>query len=323
VLGRPISIHEPLAAYYLIGPTAGVAATPVPGNLLDGFGSDGRTDFQSNSYAAFGEVNRRPLRGLTIIGGLRYTYKKKKGSYDTFTFGGLQTTNAALNSAKLSILRGQDYAVRVNGGALTGRANLAYQFTADILGYASFARGARSGGVNMSGLPLDNANQPALNTAVVAPEQNTTYEVGLKARLFDRRLTLNVDAYYTRVTDFQANVTDTGAAAALHTYLANIPKVTVKGIEADANLQMSKRFSLNALTVCADGKYVSYPKGPCPIERIGNTTTVRDLSGLALPSLPKWSVAGGDYALPIDSLGSNIALDLDGRSQTKQFGDPT
>lgn len=324
VIGRPISIYGPLAAYYLIGPTTGAAATPVPGNLLDGFGSDGRTDFQSTSYAAFGEVNWRPLRGLTITGGLRYTYEKKQGSYDTFTFGGLQTSNAALNSAKLSILRGQDYAARVNGGALTGRANLAYQFTADILGYASFARGAKSGGINMSGLPLDNANQPALNTAVVKPEQNTSYEIGLKTRLFDRRLTLNVDTYYTRVTDFQANVTDTGAAAALRTYLANIPKVTVKGIEADAIVQVSKRFSLNASAAYADGNYVSYPKGPCPIERIGNSTKVCDLSGVALPGLPKWSVTyGGDYALPIDSLGGSIALHLDGRSQTRQFGDPT
>lgn len=324
VIGRPISIYGPLAAYYLIGPTTGGAATPVPGNLLDGFGSDGRTDFQSNSYAAFGEVNWRPLRGLTITGGLRYTYEKKKGSYDTFTFGGLQTANAALNSAKLSILRGQDYAARVNGGALTGRANLAYQFTPDVFGYAGFARGAKSGGINMSGLPLDNANQPALNTAVVRPEQNTNYEIGLKTRLFGRRLTLNVDAYYTRVTDFQANVTDTGAAAALRTYLANIPKVTVKGIEADANVQVSKRFSLNASAAYADGKYDSYPNGPCPIERIGSATTVCDLSGIALPSLPKWSVTyGGDYALPIDPLGGSIALHLDGRSQTKQFGDPT
>ena len=324
VIGRPISIYGPLAAYYLIGPTTGAAATPVPGNLLDGFGSDGRTDFQSNSYAAFGEVNWRPLRGLTITGGLRYTYEKKKGSYDTFTFGSLQTANAALNSAKLSILRGQDYAARVNDGALTGRANLAYQFTPDVFGYAGFARGAKSGGINMSGLPLDNANQPALNTAVVRPEQNTNYEIGLKTRLFGRRLTLNVDAYYTRVTDFQANVTDTGAAAALRTYLANIPKVTVKGIEADANVQVSKRFSLNASAAYADGKYDSYPNGPCPIERIGSATTVCDLSGIALPSLPKWSVTyGGDYALPIDPLGGSIALHLDGRSQTKQFGDPT
>jgi len=324
VIGRPISIYGPLAAYYLVGPTTGAAATPVPGNLLDGFGSDGRTDFQSNSYAAFGEVNWRPLRRLTITGGLRYTYEKKKGSYDTFTFGGLQTANAALNSAKLSILRGQDYAARVNGGALTGRANLAYQFTPDVFGYAGFARGAKSGGINMSGLPLDNANQPALNTAVVRPEQNTNYEIGLKTRLFGRRLTLNVDAYYTRVTDFQANVTDTGAAAALRTYLANIPKVTVKGIEADANVQVSKRFSLNASAAYADGKYNSYPNGPCPIERIGSATTVCDLSGIALPSLPKWSVTyGGDYALPIDPLGGSIALHLDGRSQTKQFGDPT
>jgi len=34
-------------------------------------------------------------------------------------------------------------------------------------------------------------------------------------------------ARYTKVIDFQAKVTDTGAAAALRTYLANIPEVRV------------------------------------------------------------------------------------------------
>jgi iron complex outermembrane receptor protein len=274
--------------------------------------------------AAFGEVNWRPLAGLTITGGLRYTYEDKVGYYDTFVFGGPATANTALINARPGILRGQTYSAKVNGGALTGRANIAYEVTDGVLGYASFARGAKSGGINMSGLPLDNLNNPALNTALVRPEQNSNYEVGLKLALFDRRLTFNIDGYYTRVTDFQSNVTDTGAAAALRTYLANIPKVTVKGIEADANVQVSKRFSLNASAAYADGKYVSYPNGPCPIERIGSATTVCDLSGIALPSLPKWSVTyGGDYALPIDPLGGSIALHLDGRSQTKQFGDPT
>ncbi len=62
---------------------------------------------------------------------------------------------------------------------------------------------------------------------MVKPEKNTAYEIGLKTELFDRRLIFNIDAYYTDVRDFQTNVTDTGAAVALRTYLANIPKVRV------------------------------------------------------------------------------------------------
>jgi iron complex outermembrane receptor protein len=319
VIGRPISIYGAQATYWLLGgPSAAL-----PANLLNGYGTDGRTDFQSNSYAAFGEVNWRPLPGLTLTGGLRYTYEDKKGYYSTFVFGGPSGLTPAQINSQLSILRGQTYSAKVNGGALTGRANITYAFTDGVLGYASFARGAKSGGINMSGLPLDNSNNPALNTAVVRPEQNTNYEVGLKLTLFDRRLTFNVDGYYTRVTDFQSNVTDTGAAAALRTYLANIPRVTVKGFEADATAVITRNFSLRASVAYADGKYASYPAAPCPIELISSSTTVCDLSGKGLPSLPKWAVTlGADLAQPITDLGSAF-IHADSVSRSSQFGDPT
>ena len=325
ILGNPISIYGPAAAYYLIGPTTGTApnTTVVPANLLDGYGTAGRTDFQSNSYAGFAELNWKPIDRLTLTGGVRYTYEHKTGYYSTYVFGGLATTSTALTNAKLSILRPQTYSARVNDGALTGRVNATYAFTDAVLGYASFARGAKSGGINMSGLPLDTANNPVLSTAVVRPEENTAYEVGLKTRLFDRRLIFNVDGFYTKVTDFQANVTDTAATVALRTYLANIPKVTVRGFEIDSTALVTHDFSLRANVAYTDGRYDSYPNGPCPIERIGSATTVCDLSGRPLSSLPKWAVTlGGDYAHPVADAGSAF-LHIDAVGRSKQFGDPT
>lgn len=200
--GRPISVYGPLGAYWLIGPTTGANATPVPGNLLDGYGSDGRTEFSTDSYAAFGEVNWRVTDRLTLTGGLRYTHEDKAGEYDTFVFGGPPTTNTALINARLSVLRPQSYSAEDRDGSLSGRGNVAYAFTDDIFGYASYARGFKSGGINMSGLPLDAQNRPVLTTAVIDPERNITYEAGLKTRLFDRRLILNLAGFYTEVTDF-------------------------------------------------------------------------------------------------------------------------
>ncbi len=319
IIGRPISIYGPAATYWLLGGPS----VALPANLLDGYGTDGRTDFQSNSYAAFGEINWKPLDGLTLTGGLRYTHEDKKGAYDTFTFGGRASVTAAQRTSQLSILRGQSYRASVKDDDVTGRANISYRFMPNVLGYASFARGAKSGGINMSGLPLDSANQPVPSTAIVRPERNTAYEIGLKTQAFDRRLTFNVDGYYTKVTDFQANVTDTAATVALRTYLANISKVTVKGFEADATANITRDLQLRGSVGYADGKYVSYPKGPCPIELIGNATTVCDLGGKALPSLPKWSLTvGGDYAHPITDRTSLI-LHADANKRTKQFGDPT
>lgn len=324
VIGRPISIYGPAAAFYLIGATTGASATPVPANLLDGYGTDGRTDFRSNSYAAFGEVNWRPIDRVTLTGGLRYTYEHKTGTYDTFVFGGPPATSSALINARLSILRGQNYAAKVNDGALTGRANIAWAATDDVLAYASIARGEKSGGINMSGLPLNDQNLPAIGTAVVRPEKNTAYEVGVKTRLFDDRLIFNLDAFYTRVTDFQSNVSDTRAAVALRTYLANIPKVTVRGVEADASVAVTRGLSLRVSLAYADGRYDSYPAGPCPIERIGNTAAACDLSGVGLPGLPKWSsTVGGDYVHAVDGLGGSLFAHADANYRGPQFGDPT
>jgi len=272
----------------------------------------------------FGEVNWRPIDRVTLTGGLRYTYENKTGTYDTFVFGGPPTTNTALINARLSILRGQTYAAQVNEGALTGRANIAWQATQNVLFYASYTRGEKSGGFNMSGLPLNDQNLPAIGTAVVRPEKNTAYEGGLKTRLFDNRLIFNVDAFYSRVTDFQTNVSDTQAAAALRTYLANIPKVTVKGFEADAIAAVTRDLSLRASVAYADGKYDSYPAGPCPIERIGNTAAACDRSGQGLPGLPKWSATvGGDYLCQVEAVGGSLFAHGDANYRSKQFGDPT
>ncbi|WP_454280338.1 hypothetical protein [Sphingomonas sp. Marseille-Q8236] len=47
--------------------------------------------------------------------------------------------------------------------------------TDTTMAYASYARGFKSGGINMSGLPLDSNNRPVLATAVVRRERNETY----------------------------------------------------------------------------------------------------------------------------------------------------
>jgi len=42
---------------------------------------------------------------------------------------------------------------------------------------------------------VDSAGNPVVRTAVIKPENVASYELGLKNQFFDRRLTLNVDAF--------------------------------------------------------------------------------------------------------------------------------
>jgi iron complex outermembrane receptor protein len=307
ITGRPISVYGPAGAWWLIGQTTGAANTPVPAGLLDGYTQDGRTDFRTQSYAGFAEVNWRIVPRVTLTGGLRYTHEEKQGYYDTTVSGGLATTNAALVAAKLSVLRPQSYSARDSDGSLSGRANIAWNVTDRVMGYASYARGFKSGGINMSGLPLDNLNRPVLATAVVNPERNTTYEVGLKTQAFDRRLTFNIDGYYTQVRDFQATIVDSTQTVSLRGYLSNIPKVTVKGVEADATALVLPGVSLRGAVAYADGKYSDYPAGPCPLEVQTAQTAACNLTGQRLASLPRLAVtAGADIVRPLGD-GSVIA----------------
>ncbi len=319
--GSPNSVYGPYGAPWLIGPTTGANATPVPTNLIDGYGQTGETRFAINSYAAFAEANWRVLPTVTLTGGLRYTFENKTGNYSTQVSGGPATTNPALINARLGVLRPQTYAARDRDGSLSGRANIAWQPTDDMMLYASFARGFKSGGINMSGLPLDANNQPALATAVVRPERNTTWEAGIKSTLLERRLTINLAAYRTTVRDFQATVVDSSQTVALRGYLSNIPEVRVQGIEADAALRIGNLTLVGALAY-GDGVYTDYPAGPCPLERQSAAAAACDLTGQRLAGLPRWSqTLSADYALAVAD--GAVFLHADSNWRSGYSGDPT
>ena len=320
ISGEPITEYGPLAAYWLLGnPPA------IPGNLLDGYRTDGHTRFHSDSYAAFGEAIWHVTDKLDVTAGIRYTDEEKDGRFDSTVSGGLATPTPAQLNSKLSILRPQSYTAHVSDGSPSGRVNLAYTWTETVMTYASFARGSKSGGINMSGLPLNAANQPALTTAVIKPEQNTTAELGVKTRLFGQRLLLNVDVYETTVKDFQTNVVDSGPGA-LRGYLANIEKVRVQGAELDAAFVITGNLTGHLSAAYSDGKYISYQNGPCPLELIGNATTVCDLSGKALSALPRWVESlGGEYAhhLSIARFAGQAYVQGELQTRSKMFGEPS
>jgi iron complex outermembrane receptor protein len=313
--GRPITGYGPMASYWLL------PAQGYPSSLLDGYYTDGRTRFESNSYAAFGELTWRLTSKFNLTGGARYTYEAKDGTYNAPVFGGGTPANQAQANAKLSILRPQAYAATVYNGDLSGRIVSAYDFTDRVMAYASWAHTGKSGGINMSGLPLNAQNQPALNTAVIKPEKNETWEVGVKSTLWNNRLRLNADYFDTTVHDYQTNIVDTGPGA-LRGYLANIPLVKDRGVEVDSDVVFNDRLSGHASVTWIDGQYVSYKSGPCPLERIGTSTAACDLSGRPLTGTPKWAWnAGGEYKQP--AFGGEAYLHGELAYRGDMYGDPS
>ena len=74
--------------------------------------------------------------------------------------------------------------------SLSGLATLSWQFADNGLAYATYSRGNKSGGLNLTALPV--GIQPE-----VAPEKVDSYEVGLKTQWLDRKVTFNLAGFWT------------------------------------------------------------------------------------------------------------------------------
>ena len=82
----------------------------------------------------------------------------------------------------------------------------------------------------------------------------------------------------------------------LRGYLANAEKVRVRGAEFDASASLSRNLSFYLNAAYTDGKYVSFPDAPPPLEDTGGPQ-VKDISGSDLPGISRNAVSfGGEYA---------------------------
>jgi iron complex outermembrane receptor protein len=320
---RPQSVYGPQAGWLLNPASFGV---PIPRDLLDGYGQSGESRFEMQSHAVFGELGWQAADALRATLGLRHTHEHKRGRYATQVAGGPSLAGlppavaAELTRARLSILRPQAYAAKDSGGNLSGRANLAWQASSRAMAYLAYAYGFKSGGLNMSGLPLDAANQPALATAVIDDERNCTLELGLKAALAAGRATLNLAVYRSVVADYQANVVSSLETAALRSYPANVPQVRVQGAEADLVAALAPELTLRLSAAYADGRNTDYPAGPCPLELQTAATAACDLTGARLTGLSRWSASFGiDYRRTVGP--GELGVNVEASARSGYYGD--
>jgi iron complex outermembrane recepter protein len=148
----------------------------------------GNDPVNTDSKAVYGTVIVKPSEAMTITLGGRYTDEHK--DYTFFRLGpDFRTPNAFLGA--LNNVRA-DY----DGNRFDYRASLDYRFSPEVLAYATISTGFKGGGVGPR--PFNPAQARSFN-----PEKVTTYELGLKTDLLDRRVRLNLAAFYNDFTDAQ------------------------------------------------------------------------------------------------------------------------
>ena len=190
--------------------------------------------------------------------GLRYSWEEKDAGAiingapfgeainDPFCipFGGIP--------AFFSLCDNLSYNNKESENELTGTLKAAWQVSDEVNLYASFSRGYKAGGFNLDQEAVGNrdANGNFVDQSRFDPETSDSFEIGMKGRFLEQRLTVNSAAFYTTYDDFQLN-TFTG----LGFTVGNVKKVIASGVEVESFLTLGNGVFLTAGATYTDARY--------------------------------------------------------------------
>jgi iron complex outermembrane recepter protein len=298
--------------------------------LFNGYGIKTKSTLNTFSGAVFGQLDWEITENLHFLTGLRYNYDKKKIDYNRTTYGGLQTTDAALLALKKKVYSDQAFKVDVDDTNFSGNITLSYKVSDKINTFGTFANSYKPVGINLGGIPSD-ANGPIIELAKIKPEEVNHFEVGVKTSPFNNT-TINLTIFNTDINNYQTLVQSEDPTLN-RGYLANAEKVRVQGVELDSRVTVNKYLSFNAAVTYTDGKYISFTNAPLPLEETGLKADgvsiySKDVSGGQLPGISKWAgTLGGDLSKEGQFFGNKgrffLAIDSYSRSSFSSSATPS
>ena len=248
---------------------------------FNGFGFLPRIDVKGSesteSIAGFGQATYSFTPDTRLTVGLRYTHERRKLDNAFLEAFIIAPNGSEFSTGPFGPVRND--AVKFN--RLTWRLSLDHKFSDDVMGYVSYNRGFKSGGLNVF-----NSFQPAFK-----PEQLDAYEVGMKTELFDRRLRFNPSIFYydykqIQVTRFENN-----------TIILNGEKAELYGVDLDVEAALTDRLTLTGGAEWLHAKLKKFTNGSC---------AVTPFSGFPLPSTFVTNPGGGVSQVPCDASGNRI-----------------
>lgn len=143
----------------------------------------------------------------------------------------------------------RDTASSAKFSAISPKASLDYQLTANSNIYALYSAGFRAGGISQLG---SDPSQPPL--LAYKPEHSNSFEIGTKNTFLDNRLKANITIYYTEVYDVQVPTLVLPAAV---TIVRNAGKLNSKGAELELLLKPFEGFEAGYNLGTTDAKFTS------------------------------------------------------------------
>lgn len=228
----------------------------------------------TESYAGFFEADYDVTDRLAVTLGGRYTHDKKTSGVTDYGFG----PNDNLDDPE-----------EESWSKFTPRVSISYDVLDDVMVYALFSRGYRSGGFTGRPTSVNTAQTP------YDPETVDNYELGFKSELFDRRVRLNATGFLMKYDDKQEDV-DVPApiGTGRENRTINASSAELKGIEVDMTARLVEGLSLFGNLGYLDAKYEDF------LADTNNDGIIDDNSGLELRRAPEWNwTLGATYETPV------------------------
>jgi len=202
--------------------------------------------------AVFGNLTFNVTDRFDITAGLRWTSNDQ--SFNQYTNGlltGFIPTNGTGKSSE---------------DVVTYSLSAPFHVTEDVMIYGRFATGYRPGGPNVL--------LPGVPPSVDADTLNS-YEVGIKARIFDQLATVELSAFYNDWSDIQTHAT---TAAGLG-YLVNSDSAEIRGIEFASFFYPAEGLQLGFNFAYTNAEFTS------------DSPSIGAVNGDPLPQVPEWQGA--------------------------------
>jgi iron complex outermembrane receptor protein len=188
-----------------------------------------------------------------------------------------------------------------------GKASLQWEFAEDAMAYASYAKGYKGGGYDLTtGFDQEGLENPVGN------ESSDAWELGIKSQLFDGRAQINAALFYTMYDDYQAQRMDfdgTTFPVVGTLKIDNVGELKTQGIEVDAQALLTERLSVTASIAWIDATIESFPDAACYVGQVAGCRELapgvfaQDLAGKDLPLSPDWKLSlSGEYRLPMNNM---------------------
>ena len=204
----------------------------------------------TTAWAGYLQADANVTDQIIVTAGIRYTDERKTIKFDDnrLSCNDAVIEATCLESANLIAANGVRIPTRQSAKVWTPRFAINFKPSRDLLLFVSATRGFKSGGWSA------RATSPT-EALPFGPEKAWSYEAGIKADLFDRRLQLNLAAFWLDVSDLQTPSAFTRANGSAAFITRNFANYRNKGIELELTARPTDALTLFGSLGYSDDEY--------------------------------------------------------------------